>query len=210
MNARAQYTPLTEEEQQFAAENHSIVINYLRWRKLDENEWYDVVIFRYLLSVKKWFAQPDLHQWTFGTVARQAMRSAIGAELDKQNRRIKTVSLDAEVPGMDGLTLADTITAENLNFIYIEGEDDMKKLSYNVKIPPRRKFGEKSDEVQALDGFMVSKIRNMCFEYEDLEEAKKKAAALQAYRRKQNLKEKCEIFRIEKNIYVTRGKGQDK
>lgn len=209
MNARTQYTPLTEEERQFAAEHHGIVISYLRRRNLDENEWYDVVIFRYLLSVKKWFTQPDLHQWSFGTIAKQAMRSAIGGELDKQNRRIKTVSLDAAIPGSDGLTLADTVTKENLNYIYI-GEDEMKNLRYNVKIPPRRKVGEKSDEVQALDGFMVSKVRNMCFEYEDLEEAKKKAAALQAYRRTNGLKEKCEIFRIEKNIYVTRGKGQDK
>lgn len=208
MNARAQYTPLTEEERQFAAENHGIVTSYLRWRKLDENEWYDVVIFRYLLSVKKWFAQPDLHQYTFGTVARQAMRSAIGGELDKQNRRIKTVSLDAEIPGTEGLTLADTVTQDNLNFIYI-GEDEMK-LKFNVKIPQRKRLGIKSDEVKALDTFLSGEMENMCFEYDTLEEAQKKAVTLQTYRRKQSLKDACEIFRIGKNVYVTHEKGQGK
>ena len=53
MHARTQYAPLTLEEQRFAELNHELVLNYLRRRKLELNEWYDVVIFRYLLSVKK-------------------------------------------------------------------------------------------------------------------------------------------------------------
>lgn len=44
-------TPLTVEEQQFAVDNHYLVYKYLRIRKLPFDDWYDVVIFRYLRSV---------------------------------------------------------------------------------------------------------------------------------------------------------------
>ncbi len=53
MHGKTRYTPLTVEERQFAEDNHQIVFKYLRSRKLDPDEYYDVVIFRYLLSVKK-------------------------------------------------------------------------------------------------------------------------------------------------------------
>lgn len=45
------------------------------------------------------------------------MRSAVGHERQKQKRRIQTVSLDEPIPGTDGLTYADIVTEENLNYI---------------------------------------------------------------------------------------------
>ena len=54
--------PLTEEEQKFAEENHFLIAKYLRKRRLPIDEWYDVVIFRYCRSVKRWFALPELHK----------------------------------------------------------------------------------------------------------------------------------------------------
>ena len=68
--------PLTVEEQQFATDNHYLVYKYLRLRKLPPDDWYDVVIFRYLRSVKRWFAFPELHDHNFEIIAFYAMRSA--------------------------------------------------------------------------------------------------------------------------------------
>lgn len=110
-------TPLTLEEQDFAAENHYLVRKYLNIRKLPYDDWYDVVIFRYLRSVKRWFALPDLHKHSFEIVAFYAMKSAIGHEQEKQKRRIQTISLDEVIPGTEGMTFADTVTYENLNYI---------------------------------------------------------------------------------------------
>lgn len=70
---RATLVPLTEEERKFASENHYIVDKFLQYSQLPRCEWYDVVIFRYLLSVKNWFERPDLHQWKFTTIAQQGM-----------------------------------------------------------------------------------------------------------------------------------------
>lgn len=75
-------TPLTDEEQKFATDNHYLVFKYLRLRKLPPDEWYDVVIFRYLRSVKRWFAYPELHNTTlkslpFTLCVRQSVMSWI-------------------------------------------------------------------------------------------------------------------------------------
>ena len=40
--------PLTKEQQEFAAEQHGLVYKFLNDNHLPEDEFYDVVIFRYL------------------------------------------------------------------------------------------------------------------------------------------------------------------
>ena len=111
-------TPLTDEEQKFATDNHYLVFKYLRLRKLPPDEWYDVVIFRYLRSVKRWFAYPELHKHNFEIIAFYAMRSAIGHELDKQKRRVQTVSLNEVIPGTNGVTYMEMVTSNNLGYVF--------------------------------------------------------------------------------------------
>lgn len=212
MHARTQYAPLTPEEQNFAADNYRVVAWYLKERGLDYDEWHDVVIFRYLLAVKKWFAQPELHCWKFSTIAIQSMRSAIGNEQRKRKNQIQTISLDSVVPGTEDLTFMDVITEENLKFVmYVE--EDMN-ISYDVIVPERSRVGgirKKSDEVIAIESFLkTAKMKNMRIEYDTPEEAKKKLSCLQSYKRKNNLQDQIEIFRSDANIYIVRTKGEKK
>ena len=121
---KSQYeAPLTDEERDFAAENYYLVKKYLNIRRLSFNEWHDVVIFRYLLSVKRWFALPELHEHNFEIIAFYAMRSAIGHEVEKRKRRIKTISLDELYGEGGGFTLADLITYDNYLNCYITPGD---------------------------------------------------------------------------------------
>lgn len=103
--------PLTPKESQFATENISVVWWYLDQQGLDRGEWFDVVIFRYLLTVKRWLALPDLQQVKFVTVACSAMRSAIGHERERQAREPKTVSLYEPIPGTEDLLYINAIPA---------------------------------------------------------------------------------------------------
>lgn len=202
MRGRTQYTPLTVEEQRFAEENHHIIFLYLRDRKLDPDEWYDIVVFRYLLAVKNWFRRPDLHRWKFATIARQGMRSAIGNYLDKERRRIRTVSLEETVPGYENVSYMDIITADNLDYINY-GEEEMN-ISYNVKIPKKYE-NNKSDEAKALDSFLEMKdMKNMCFECADADEGKRVASRLRSYQKFKGRKEIYEVFRIKQNVYVVK------
>lgn len=203
-------TELSMEERSFITENHHMVKEYLQMRRLPEDEWYDVVIFRFIRAVQLWFSRPDLHRWAFRTIAYQNMRSAIGHEMEKQRRRIHAASLDAEIPGTDGLTIADTVTDENRNFInyvFQKGRsDDGMQLHYNVKLPPKKetKHGQKSDERIAIEAFMQSTHKNMCFEYDTSMEAKKKLSTINAARRSKNETDIYDTYRIDKCVYIVR------
>lgn len=122
---------LTPAENLFAAVNHYLVEKYLKIRKLPFDEWYDVVIFRYIRSVKRWFALPDLRKYSFERVAFLAMRSAVGNELKKQGRRIQTISLEEIIPGADNVIYADTITYKNLDYINY-GDGGSMDIKYDV------------------------------------------------------------------------------
>lgn len=134
--ARTQYAPLTSEEQRFAESNHYLVEQFLRWNQLKPDDWYDVVIFRYLLSVKKWIQRPDLHRWKFSTIVKNDLRSAVGHERERRSREIQTISLEEIVPGTEGVTYMDMITADNLDYINY-GEEDMN-ISYDVIVPEKK------------------------------------------------------------------------
>ena len=49
--------PLTDEQKDFAAENHGLVYAFLNAHDLDENEFYDVVIFGYLRAVRRYLTE---------------------------------------------------------------------------------------------------------------------------------------------------------
>lgn len=103
--------PLTKEEAAFCEENLSLVWRFLRMYGLEEQDWFDVVIFRYMLTVKRWFTDASLHRYSFTTLSVAAMRSAVNHERQKQACRVKTVSLNAPLKGSHGLTLEDCIAA---------------------------------------------------------------------------------------------------
>nr|DAM75001.1 MAG TPA: hypothetical protein [Caudoviricetes sp.] len=109
--------PLTLEESQFATEHIGVVFQYLSWQGLDPGEWFDIVIFRYLLCVKRWFALPDMrNKVSFSTAARKDMRSAIHNERKKRKKEPVTVSLYDVVPGTEDLCYIDTIAAPSISF----------------------------------------------------------------------------------------------
>lgn len=101
--------PLTIEEQSFAAEHHQLVYSFLRWKNLQYDEWYDTVIFGYLRAVKKWFARPELHCYTFSTIAYGSMKTSFLNEMRKTAHCPQTVSLNDIIPGTEGMTYGETL-----------------------------------------------------------------------------------------------------
>lgn len=99
--AKTVFSPLTEQEQLFAEQQHDIVVKYLLYNKLLFDQWYDGVIFRYLQAVKSWFSRPDLHKYTFSTIAQHNMRSAVMNEMRKESRKPVTVSIYDYIPGTE-------------------------------------------------------------------------------------------------------------
>lgn len=71
-------TPLTQEQSAFAAEHHNLVYSFLNKKRYSEDEFYDIVIFGYLLAVRVYLEREDLQaKYKFSTIAYARMRSAI-------------------------------------------------------------------------------------------------------------------------------------
>lgn len=102
---------LTPEEADFSAKHLSIVWWFLNEYKFPVDDWFDVVVLRYLLTVKRWFTLPQLRRYSFTTLAVSAMKSAVNTEKRKQSRRPQTISLDAPYKGTYGEPLVEHIAA---------------------------------------------------------------------------------------------------
>jgi len=82
------------------------------------------------------------------------------------------------------------------------------QVTYNVQVPPRRREnGGKSEEVLEIESFLTSgNAKNMCFEYEDTNQAKSKLSTVKSYRRREGLEKSFDAYRVDERIYIVRVK----
>lgn len=107
---KADYTdrPLTEEEKDFAADtdNYNHLFGYMRIYRLDQEEWYDILIIPYLQAVKKYLSISRLQEYTFKTILFKTLdnaRSNYYMNLNRQKRIPSNMifSLDWEMDDMN-------------------------------------------------------------------------------------------------------------
>ena len=123
---------LTERQRKFAEEHHYVLEDFLKYRGLPWDEFYDVVVFRFLRAVKQYDERDDLRKYTFNTIAKYHMRSALSnhfAHLKRQNKNVQVLSLDYPTSYNSGLTLGDCIADERVNIC----EEVCEKLSRRPK-----------------------------------------------------------------------------
>lgn len=191
-------TPLTPEEQQFAADNHDCLQWAIRKQCLDR-ELTDIAAIGYVHAVKKWFARPDLHKWSFRTIVNQTIRSHICNERSKQATRIQTVSLDAEIPGMDGLTYEDIITTDNIR--YQRREEKQVEIKFDERIPEAAKQRISSVAVEVLLEFLSSDHKTMAMTFIDKKKAASKAGTMRSWKKK-NARTDFNVYRLGETIYI--------
>lgn len=106
---------LTKAEKDFASRHHELVTEYLKRRRLSENDFYDVVVFRYLKAVQNYLSNETLRQYAFQTIAFRAMDSAVNNHFKSMRTQTRTaivLSLDYPVNYSGTLTFQD-ILADN-------------------------------------------------------------------------------------------------
>lgn len=198
--ARTQYSPLAQEECRFAEQNHYLVEQFLYKNHLQHDDWYDVVIFRYLLSIKSWMQRPELHKYKFQTIVNRTMRASVYNEYAKKSRRIQTFSLEDNVPGSDDVTYMDIVTEDNLHYIDY-GE-------YDAAVFQKKSRKPKQEDVFAVEAFLKGGERkDLRLTYSTREEAIQRSKALYDFRKKHGLREKIRISREDKIIYVVKIEG---
>lgn len=210
MREAVKLTPLTPEEQTFAEENYEALVKAMRTHHLS-NDMYDVAAMGFLHAVKKWFARPDLRQWSFQTIVNKTVWSKLSGEREREKRRIQTVSLDEVIPGTDGLTYGTIITDANISYLRRE-ESRTMKINFDVKIPEAAKLGRvPSVEIETVLDFLDSAHRTLCFEYETAKDATKKAGVLRSWKKDHNRTD-INIYKMADRVFIEKivAKGRRK
>lgn len=108
--------PLTPEQCLFAAEHHDLVYKFLRKKQLSVDEFYDVVIFAYLRSVRCYLTEPRLKQYSFTTISWRLMNGAVSnyyrsKKTAKHNALV--LSLHTNPYDDNGYALEETVASPN-------------------------------------------------------------------------------------------------
>lgn len=88
--------PMTQEERDFAEQHHDLVIDFLRYKCLPMDNFYDIVIFGYLSAVQQYFRDPPSGV-KFKAMAFRAMKDSVLREGEYHSRAKRcgvTVSLE--------------------------------------------------------------------------------------------------------------------
>ena len=83
------------------------------------------------------------------------------------------------------------------------------KITYDLPTLPQRKgsAGRKSEETLALIAVLADgQKKNMCIEYEEEKEAKRRYDSLRNYRGTNKLQEVFDIYRVEKQVVIVKTK----
>ena len=76
--------------QAFLAEKHiGLVYRFLQQNRLKEDEFYDIIIFGYLLAVQEYDENPRLAGYSFSTIAWRRMQNAVKDHFSSANRSVE-------------------------------------------------------------------------------------------------------------------------
>ncbi|MDR1246103.1 MAG: helix-turn-helix domain-containing protein [Clostridiales Family XIII bacterium] len=86
------------------------MLSFLRRNNLPQSDFYDVAALGYLGGIRRYLR--DSPPYSLGTICWRDMRNAVSREfrfMRREKRRAPTFSLYGEIPGKDGLILADVV-----------------------------------------------------------------------------------------------------
>lgn len=108
-------TKLTERQRMFATEHHNVLEDFLVKRGLDYDDYYDVVVFKFLKAVKQYDECERLHRQAFEELAASLMQKAVDnyrQALKKQRENVFMLSLDYKPKNRDGFSFGERISDE--------------------------------------------------------------------------------------------------
>lgn len=116
---------LTTQEAAFAAEHHDLIFRYILKKGLSEDEYYDVLVFGYLRSVRRYLRNEELRRYSFSSIAWRAMDSSYSHYLSYKTAAKRNASvLCLHEPDHNAYTLEETIAD-----VYDMAEDVIQRIS---------------------------------------------------------------------------------
>lgn len=123
MEIKSRLMPLNIEECRFAEENYHLIIEFLKKAKLDAEEFFDVVVFDFLLSVQVYLNNKQLQaKCNFTAVSHMYMKRAVFVYFRKQKaqKRNADAGTDISIDSIDMFISNEYITESISNLEYRE------------------------------------------------------------------------------------------
>lgn len=154
MENKERIRPLTQIEREFATEKYQLITDFLRQQRLDADEFYDVVVFDFLLATETYLNNAELQRkCKFEAVAYMYMKRALFVHFRKQRAQKRSTEVGADI-SLDSLNdnIIQAATTENVSmFEYME---TVKEIMSNLTVEQQKIFSNR------LDGYSLKEIAN--------------------------------------------------
>ena len=167
--------PMTDEERDFAEQHHDIVYKFLRARRLPESEYYDVVIFGYLMAVQQNFRNPVAPECqNFPALAYTCMEYKVLSDWQRKQRVKRrgdyiALSMDAALTDTDNFTFHDILPDKTRDTaLEVENTDLIARIFDNMTRMERKTLnlflsGYKAPQIAELQGVSLHQIYNRLY-----------------------------------------------
>ena len=148
MENKQRIRPLTSTERQYATDNYCLINKFLKRFKLDAEEFFDIVVFDFLLSVEIYLNNETLQEkYNFETVSYMYMRRAIYAHFRKQKAQKRSSEFGADISFNE---IDAYIGTEN--FSSLEYDETVKQIESILTTEQQQIFSDK------LQGYSLKEI----------------------------------------------------
>lgn len=148
--------PLTPMEKQFASDNYHLIMDFLKRMKLNAEEFFDVVVFEFLLSVEIYLNNSELQErCNFEAVSYMYMKRALFVYFRKQKATKRSSEAGADISfNMIDIYVSKVSTLENTleNSSLMEYMETVKQIESNLTAEQRKIFVDK------LEGYSLKEI----------------------------------------------------
>lgn len=143
--------PLTREERKFSEENYPLIMDFMKKSKLDAEEFFDIVVFDFLLSVEKYLNDSQLQEkCSFEAVSYMYMKRAVFVHFRKQKAQKRSTEAGSDI-SLDSIDMNvfnhSTIeTASNLEY-----REMIKQIENGLTEEQRKIFSDKVEGYSLKD-----------------------------------------------------------
>lgn len=152
MEDRKNIRPLTQSEKDFATEKYHLITDFLKRQRLDAEEFYDVVVFDFLLAAEIYLNSEELqHKCEFEAVAYMYMKRAVFVHFRKKKAQKRSSEAGADI-SLDSMNenISQSDIMENVSML--EYKETINEIMSNLTEEQQKIFSEK------LDGYSLKEI----------------------------------------------------
>lgn len=153
MESKQRIRPLTPTEKKFASDNYNLITDFLKRSKLNVEEFFDIVVFDFLLSVEIYLNSEDLQKkCNFEAVSYMYMKRAIYRYFREQKalKRSSEAGSDISFDEVDAYIGKSINTMESS--LSLEYEETIKQIESILTLEQQRIFFDK------LEGYSLKEI----------------------------------------------------